>query len=130
MFAEGDFVSVARDAAGIGKIAALKGSHAEIEYFHSIGKTHRVTAPVALLRQRAASRGMSGLLSSRIELHSHQVEVIRRVLEDPVQRYLLADEVGLGKTIEAGAILRQYLIDDPSGQALVIVPPLLAQQWS
>ena len=63
-----------------------------------------------LIRQRAASRGMSGLLSSRIELVRHQVEVVRRVLEDPLQRYLLADEVGLGKTIEAGCILRQTLL--------------------
>ena len=33
------------------------------------------------------------------------------MLSDPLQRYLLADEVGLGKTIEAGAILRQILND-------------------
>ena len=82
-----------------------------------------------LVEQRAASRGLSGLVSSRIELYAHQVEVIRRVLEDPVQRYLLADEVGLGKTIEAGAILRQFLLDDRSGRAIVLVPPLLKHQW-
>jgi hypothetical protein len=34
------------------------------------------------------------------------VEVVRRVLQDPAQRYLLADEVGLGKTIEAGILIR------------------------
>lgn len=83
----------------------------------------------ALLRQRAASRAMSGLISSKIELFPHQVEVVRRVLEDPIQRYLLADEVGLGKTIEAGVVLRQFLLDDPDGAALVAVPPLLLKQW-
>lgn len=83
----------------------------------------------ALLRQRAASRAMSGLISSKIELFPHQVEVVRRVLEDPIQRYLLADEVGLGKTVEAGVVLRQYLLDDPDGAALVAVPPLLLRQW-
>jgi ATP-dependent helicase HepA len=83
----------------------------------------------ALVKQRAATRGLSGLFSSRIELYAHQVEVVRRVLEDPVQRYLLADEVGLGKTIEAGAILRQFLLDDRIGRAVVLVPPLLKEQW-
>ncbi|BAY89824.1 putative helicase [Tolypothrix sp. PCC 7601] len=39
------------------------------------------------------------------------------------------DEVGLGKTIEAGAILRQYLLDEPSGYAVVLVPQYLLQQW-
>jgi len=41
----------------------------------------------------------------------------------------LADEVGLGKTIEAGAILRQFLLDNPSSHALVIVPRALKEQW-
>lgn len=79
--------------------------------------------------QRAASRGMHGLLSSVVEIHNHQVEVARRVLEDPVQRYLLADEVGLGKTIEAGVIIRQFLLDNPDGHVVVITPPLLRRQW-
>lgn len=60
----------------------------------------------AIIGQRAACQGMSALYSSVIELDSHQVEVVRRVLQDPAQRYLLADEVGLGKTIEAGILIR------------------------
>ena len=79
--------------------------------------------------QRAASHGMHGVISSVIELHSHQIEVARRVLEDPEPRYLLADEVGLGKTIEAGLIIRQYLLDHPDGHVVVIAPPLLRRQW-
>lgn len=79
--------------------------------------------------QRSVSRGMTGLFSANIDLFPHQVEVVRRVLEDPIQRYLLADEVGLGKTIEAGTILRQFLLDDPDGKALVIVPKQLLGQW-
>lgn len=83
----------------------------------------------SLVRQRAAARGITALTSSRIELFAHQVEVVRRVLQDPVQRYLLADEVGLGKTVEAGVILRQFLLDDRDARALVVVPPLLLDQW-
>jgi ATP-dependent helicase HepA len=84
----------------------------------------------ALVAQRCACLGMSGLISSAIELESHQVEVVRRVLQDPVQRYLLADEVGLGKTIEAGILIRQYAIDDPDQhKVVVLVPPALIEQW-
>src|SRR5262249_11465526 len=82
------------------------------------------------IEQRAVSRGLTGLLSSRVDLLPHQVEVARRVLEDPIQRYLLADEVGLGKTIEAGFIIRQSFLDDPDASVLVIVPPLLKDQWT
>ena len=65
-----------------------------------------------------------------MSLERHQVEVVRRVLEDPIQRYLLADEVGLGKTIEAGIILRQFLLDQPDDhQVVVIAPEALIDQW-
>lgn len=83
----------------------------------------------AILRQRAAARGMKGALSSAIELHDHQLEAAWRVLQDPVQRFLLADEVGLGKTIEAGIILRQLLLDDPELSVQLILPPFLIGQW-
>jgi ATP-dependent helicase HepA len=63
-----------------------------------------------LLAQRSACRGMGALLSSSIQLHEHQIEIARRVLDDPVQRYLLADEVGLGKTIEAGLVMLEARI--------------------
>ncbi|NJL11517.1 MAG: DEAD/DEAH box helicase [Calothrix sp. SM1_7_51] len=72
---------------------------------------------------------MTGVLSANIQLLPHQVEVVRRVLSDPIQRYLLADEVGLGKTIEAGAIIRQYFLDNPSGDVLVLAPQYLLEQW-
>ncbi|WP_281040955.1 protein DpdE [Rhizobium sp. BK068] len=81
-------------------------------------------------RQRAASMGMSALLASAIELEAHQVEVVRRILQDPVQRYLLADEVGLGKTIEAGVLIRQCVLDTQQKcSILVIVPAALVDQW-
>jgi len=83
----------------------------------------------AILRQRSAAYGMKGALSSAIELHDHQIEAAWRVLQDPVQRYLLADEVGLGKTIEAGIILRQLLLDDPGLSVQLILPPFLIGQW-
>lgn len=102
---------------------AMKGH--ETPYFHD----RRLTFVKSLIEQRAVSHGMTGLMSANIELYPHQVEVVRRVLEDPIQRYLLADEVGLGKTIEAGAILRQFLLDEPRKGAVVLVPQYLLPQW-
>jgi ATP-dependent helicase HepA len=102
---------------------AMKGH--ETPYFHD----KRLAFVKSLIQQRAVSRGMTGLISANINLYPHQVEVVRRVLEDPIQRYLLADEVGLGKTIEAGAILRQFLLDEPKKGAAVIVPQYLLKQW-
>jgi len=82
-----------------------------------------------LVRQRSVSRGFTAALSAPIELFQHQLDTVARVLSDPVLRYLLADEVGLGKTIEAGLVLRQLILDDPEATALVTVPAALVYQW-
>ncbi len=82
------------------------------------------------IQQRGSAFGISALLSSAIELEPHQVEVVRRILTDHTQRYLLADEVGLGKTIEAGIIIRQTVLDDMRGhRVLILVPRELVAQW-
>lgn len=104
-------------------ILAVKGQ--ETPYFHD----RRLAFVQSAIEQRAVSRGMTGLISANIDLYPHQVEVVRRVLEDPIVRYLLADEPGLGKTVEAGTILRQFLLDDPNGRAVVLVPKYLLEQW-
>lgn len=80
--------------------------------------------------QRGSVFGISALLSSSLELESHQIDVVRRVLSDHTQRYLLADEVGLGKTVEAGIIIRQAVLDDMRGhKVVVLVPHELVNQW-
>jgi len=89
----------------------------------------RWPAREALIALRAAAQGLTGLASASVELVGHQLDAVRRVLHDPLQRYLLADEVGLGKTIEACAILRQTLIDDASATAVIFTPPALTGQW-
>ncbi|MGE0757817.1 MAG: protein DpdE, partial [Pirellulaceae bacterium] len=103
----------------------LAASGIETQFFSD----RRRAAIEAIVRARAASRGLTGLLSAAVELVPHQLEVIRRVLEDPTQRYLLADEVGMGKTIEAGIIIRQCLLDVPASRVLVLVPEQLVHQW-
>jgi ATP-dependent helicase HepA len=83
----------------------------------------------AVARQHHAAAGVSAVLCSSIDLVDYQFDIVRQVLTDPVQRYLLADEVGLGKTIEASIIVRQYFIDDPNARAVLIVPTALLYQW-
>lgn len=83
----------------------------------------------AAIAQRSACRGIGALLSSTVQLADYQFNVVRKVLQDPVQRYLLADEVGLGKTIEAGLLIRQYLLDVTEAKILVVVPSSLVAQW-
>jgi len=73
--------------------------------------------------------GLKSLLSSRIDLRPHQAYVAGTVLMDRVPRYLLADEVGLGKTIEAGIIIHDLLERKPSANILIICPGTLKQQW-
>ncbi|UCZ61887.1 protein DpdE [Mycolicibacterium phocaicum] len=82
-----------------------------------------------LVRQRRVSRGLTAAMSAPIELFQHQLDTAARVLGDPVMRYLLADEVGLGKTIEAGIVIRQLLIDNPAANILVVCPDSLRGQW-
>ncbi len=78
---------------------------------------------------RAASAGVDGLMLGSVELHDHQLTVVRSVSNDRERRYLLADEVGLGKTVEAGALVWQSLRDHPTAEVLVLAPDHLRQQW-
>lgn len=81
-------------------------------------------------KQRAAAVGVEGLLLASVELHQHQLAVVRRVAGDPIKRYLLADEVGLGKTIEAAALIWRFLAKNRTGRVLVLVPEHLRHQWA
>ncbi len=64
-----------------------------------------------------------------IETFWHQVETVRKVLKQFRGRVLLADEVGLGKTIEAGMVLKEYLLRGMAERVLVLTPASLVGQW-
>jgi SNF2 family DNA or RNA helicase len=72
-----------------------------------------------------------GLSNSRIEPQLHQVSVALRALEKPQPRLILADEVGLGKTIEAGLILKELRarMGAELERVLIMVPASLVTQW-
>lgn len=66
---------------------------------------------------------------SHIVIFEHQVRAVRVALRRMRGRALLADEVGLGKTIEAGLALKEYMLRGMASKVLILVPPVLAEQW-
>jgi ATP-dependent helicase HepA len=70
-----------------------------------------------------------GLLGSRTSLLEHQVYIANEVGKRHAPRVLLADEVGLGKTIEAGMIIQRQLLSGRASRVLLLVPPSLLHQW-
>jgi ATP-dependent helicase HepA len=70
-----------------------------------------------------------GLGGPRIDLIPHQLYIAHEVANRPAPRVLLADEVGLGKTIEACLILHHQLITGRASRALILVPDPLVHQW-
>ncbi|MBI5170397.1 MAG: DEAD/DEAH box helicase [Candidatus Eisenbacteria bacterium] len=64
-----------------------------------------------------------------VERFPHQVTACLRVLRDFGGRGILADEVGLGKTVEAGIVLKEYLLRGAVRTVLVLVPASLCEQW-
>ncbi|ARK31422.1 DEAD/DEAH box helicase [Halalkalibacter krulwichiae] len=60
----------------------------------------------------------------------HQIEVANTVIEQMNGKAILADEVGLGKTIEAGLILKEYMIRGLVKKVLILVPASLVSQWA
>lgn len=61
---------------------------------------------------------------------SHQLTSVKQVINQMNGRAILADEVGLGKTIEAGLILKEYMIRGLVKKALILVPASLVNQWA
>lgn len=90
-------------------------------------RLHLDHAGLSLLRgfdQLLCLEGLQG-----VEHLPHQIETVRKVLRHFRGRVLLADEVGLGKTIEACLLLREYLLRGLVRRVLILVPAPLVSQW-
>ena len=81
-----------------------------------------------LLATREAS-GLGSFLGGRVRLFPHQLHVAERATARIPVRWLLADEVGLGKTIEAALIMNRLLHTQKIERCLVVVPEALTVQW-
>ncbi len=69
------------------------------------------------------------ITNSRLTLMPHQINVAHRLSEDYFARMILADEVGLGKTIEAGIYVKEMMARNLAERILIIVPATLVKQW-
>lgn len=71
----------------------------------------------------------TGVGTAWVQPLPHQAEVIHRVVSSYPRSYLFADEVGLGKTIEAGLVLRELFLSRVARKALLLVPASVLRQW-
>ncbi|MFX1479896.1 MAG: SNF2-related protein [Promethearchaeota archaeon] len=69
------------------------------------------------------------ITNSRLSLMPHQINVTHRLAEEHFPRIILADEVGLGKTIEAGIYIKEMMARNLAERILIVVPASLVQQW-
>lgn len=77
----------------------------------------------------AVSSGLPAMLGARVLPLGHQIYAARRVLFDRTPRFILADEVGLGKTIEAGMIIQALQAERQEFSVLVVAPGSMSRQW-
>ena len=83
------------------------------------------------LKFRAESRAskVCGFLGGRVDIIPHQLYIANEVVTSQKTRVLLADEVGLGKTIEACMIIHQLLLTERASRVVIMVPDSLVYQW-
>ena len=102
-------------------------------------KTYEFQKPVWYIGRSTVSRtmqiienslyGFKELAGCKIFLKAHQLKTVLRCLKDSFCRYMIADEVGLGKTVEASAVLKLFLKDRHDQKILLVVPNSLIEQW-
>ncbi len=80
-------------------------------------------------RSQIQASAVRGFVGGRVDLLGHQLYIANEVSRRLKPRVLLADEVGLGKTIEAGLILHRLLLSGRAGRVLILVPEPLVNQW-
>ena len=81
------------------------------------------------LKHKALSSQVRGLVGPRIQLLPHQLYIAQQISNRHQPKILLSDEVGLGKTIEAGLIFHKLWICGDVKRALILVPGTLIHQW-
>ena len=100
----------------------LNGQVDKNKWFELRARTQKINS---LLTQSS----LQGLTGCRTSLIDHQLYIAHEVASRFAPRVLLADEVGLGKTIEAGLIIHQQLLNERANRVLVVVPESLLHQW-
>ena len=105
---------------GLGDVTHIDPPRHFGAYLHAL-KWSSVTATDARLFQSPFRAG--------IELHDHQLTPLRKALSLPRANLLIADDVGLGKTIEAGLVLQELLLRQRVELAVILCPASVCLQW-
>jgi len=118
--AEAELIPEIRDVGAKERLATLNLVHPEV-----------VRARIQGLDLAAMGRlpGHSAIVGSRVEWLPHQIDVAVRATESEPARILLADEVGLGKTVEAALIYAALRQEGRANRVLVLAPDALCIQW-
>jgi len=111
---------LAPETHGLGAVARLDPPRHFAAYLHAL-RWNAVTATDARLLQAPFRAG--------IRLFNHQLTPLKRALEMPRANLFIADDVGLGKTIEAGLVLQELLLRQRVEQALIVCPASVTLQW-
>lgn len=82
-----------------------------------------------LNKLNSITSGYKDALDKKINLYAHQIETVQKILSGRPYRAILADEVGLGKTIEALVVLNYLMKKSVCRTALIVVPDQLIYQW-
>lgn len=89
----------------------------------------RFISIAAKIKDEVARKNILAPYESSLIPLPHQILVLEKVMQSPQNRFLLADEVGMGKTIEAGLILKELKIRGDIKRTLAIVPKSSMMQW-
>lgn len=92
-------------------------------------RSYAVRRDAHRIREASLASPLRGMVGARIELVPHQLFIAARVGRRHQPRVLLADEVGLGKTVEAGLIFHQQWVTGSARRVLVLTPDALVVQW-
>jgi len=101
--------------------AMRMGQLSGVEHFIFTLTFHRLQDPPARIAHSFAT--------TRTLFYPHQFKPLLKFLDNAGKRLLIADDVGLGKTIEAGYILRELSAHEPVDRVLILVPARLAPKW-
>lgn len=80
-------------------------------------------------RSQLQQSELTGLVGARAQTIAHQLHIAKEVTDRAAPRVLLADEVGLGKTIEAGLIIHRQVFNGHAARVLILLPESLQYQW-
>lgn len=103
----------------------LSFSTSGVDAFFAWQRAHRLIA--STLTQETGL--LSGARFGRVALEAYQIAPVLRILSKPRPRLLIADDVGLGKTIEAGLVLLELIARGRANRILIVAPPGLLLQW-